>query len=213
MKTKQKLVIVGAGGFGREVLAWARQSAGYGEEWEIKGFLDDRENPLAGRRVSAPWLGKVVDHEPSAEEVFVGAIGRPEMRRSAMELLMGRGARLFTLVHRTVVLGEEVELGEGVILCPQVVVSGYNALGRGVVVNLHSSVDHDAKVGAWTQVNCHCDLTGGVTVGEEVWFGSHVAVAPGVAIGDRAYLGIGAVVLRDVAAGAKVFGVPARPIE
>ena len=41
-----KLIIVGAGGFGREVLQWALQSNDYGKKWEIAGFLDDNLNKL-----------------------------------------------------------------------------------------------------------------------------------------------------------------------
>ncbi len=209
----KQLIIIGAGGFGREVLAWARQSLGYGDAWNVKGFIDDNPEAMAGLHVPAPWLGRIEDHQPTADEVFVCAMGIPAMKRRCFERIEARGGQFITLIHRTAVVGDQVKLGAGVILCPYAVVSGYNVLGKGVVVNMHASVDHDANVGDWTQINCHCDVTGGVQVGSEVWFSSHVAVAPRLRIGDRAYLGIGSAILRDVEADTKVFGVPARRVE
>jgi sugar O-acyltransferase (sialic acid O-acetyltransferase NeuD family) len=209
----KELVIIGAGGFGREVLAWARQSLGCGEQWVIKGFIDDNPDAFNGLRVPATWLGRIEDHQPCEQEVFVCAIGIPAIRRRCFERIEQRGGRFISLIHRTAVVGDEVTLGAGTILCPYAVVSGYNVLGKGVVVNMHATIDHDASIGDWTQVNCHCDVTGGAQVGSEVWFSSHVAVAPRVRIGDRAYLGIGSAILRDVEADTKVFGVPARRVE
>lgn len=210
MDVLQQLVIVGAGGFGREMLAWARQSVQFEQEWTIKGFIDDNVDALRGKATSAPMLGTIRDYQPASDEVFICAMGIPRVKRSCSELLAGRGARFTRLIHRTSVLGDNVEMGEGVVLCPYTVVSANNRLGRGVAVNLHSSIDHDACVDDWSQINCHCDLTGGVQVGKEVFLGSSVAIILGVKIGDGAYVGAGAVVLRDVAPGATVFGVPAR---
>jgi sugar O-acyltransferase (sialic acid O-acetyltransferase NeuD family) len=209
----RKLIILGAGGFGREVLTWARQAVQHGTEWEVKGFLDDREPGALKQPLHAPLLGRIADYVPQAEDVFVCAMGTPAVKRACMDAIAARGGMFARLVHRTAIVGDEVELGEGVILCPYAIVSGYATIGRGVAVNMHATVDHDATVGDYTQINCHCDLTGGVTIGREVYFGSHVTTAPGVTVGDGAYLGIGTVVLRDVAAGQKVFGVPARRVE
>lgn len=190
-----------------------RQSVQFEREWTIKGFIDDNLRALEGRNTPGQILGTIADHQPASDEVFICAIGIPAIKRKCSELLASRGAVFAKLVHRTAVVGDNVELADGVVLCPFTVVSANNRLGRGVAINLHSSVDHDACVDDWSQVNCHCDLTGAVQVGKEVFIGSSVAIIPGVKIGDGAYLGAGSVVLRDVPAGAKVFGVPARQKE
>lgn len=212
MSTHRRLVIIGAGGFGREMLAWAQQSTQIGRDWEIKGFIDDNLNALDGKSPRAPLLGRIADYAPAVEDVFICALGVPEFKKRCSELIAQRGGVFTQLFHRTAVVGHNVEMGEGVVLCPFVVVSANNRLGRGVALNLHATVDHDANVGDWSQINCHCDLTAAVEVGSEVFLGSRVSVIPNVKIGDRAFVGAGSVVLRDVPAGAKVVGSPARRI-
>jgi len=212
MRALPQLVIIGAGGFGREMYAWAEQSFQVNREWRIKGFIDDDIDALKTKLSPGRIFGRIVDYTPSSDEVFICAIGVPEIKRRCSELIASRGGRFTRLIHRSAVVGHHVEMAEGVILCPYAVVSANNRLGRGVAVNLHASVDHDANVGDWSQVNCHCDLTAAVEVGCEVFLGSRVSVIPNVRIGDRAYVGAGSVVLRDVASGTKVVGSPARRI-
>lgn len=212
MTALPKLVIIGAGGFGREVWAWAEQSMQIGREWELKGFIDDNIDALKVQRSPGVVLSTTQDYQPAPEDVFICAIGTPAIKRRVSEAIEARGGRFTRLVHRSVVLGHEVQLGEGVILCPFVAVTANNVLGKGASVNVHASIDHDASVGEWSQINCHCDLTAAVDVGREVFMGSRVSVIPNVRIGDGVYLGAGTVVLRDVPAGWKMVGSPARRI-
>lgn len=202
------LVIVGAGGFGREIFAWAECSG----RWRLKGFLDD--NPAAANdpRLRAPVIGTVSDYLPAEAEVFLCGIGSPELRRTFSEKLRARGARFATLVHPTAVVATGAQLADGVIVCPYVVISVDSRIGEGAAIYYHSSVDHDAVLGPWTQVSAHCDITGGVSVGAGVFVGSHASILPQVKVGDRARIGAGAIVTRDVLPDVTVAGVPARVI-
>ncbi len=209
----KNLIIIGAGAFGREVLGWAKEIQGCDGEWTVKGFLDDKRDALSGFGLEEEVLSSVDDYGVEPGDLFVCAIGVPKQKRRVCEKILSRGGEFVNLVHPSVIVGREVKLGRGIILCPRATLSCDIVVGDFVTVNLHSCVSHDVRIGNWTQLSDLCDLCGGVALGEEVFLGSHASILPGCRVGDRAVVGAGAVVSRDVEEAQTVIGVPARPLD
>ena len=208
----QRLLIVGAGGFGREVLNWARDVEVTRPGWRIGGFLDANPAALNGYETDVPILGDPAHFQPAATDCFVCALGDPLTKRHVIGGLVDRGARFVTLIHPAATIGKRVSSGEGCILCPRAVVTTDARLGRFVLLNLAATVGHDVEIGDWSTLSCHVDVTGKAILGESVFAGSHACILPRVKVGDRAIIGAGSVVTRNVSAGTTVFGVPAQTI-
>ncbi|MGP8246938.1 MAG: acetyltransferase [Bryobacteraceae bacterium] len=211
MEETKRLLIIGAGGFGREVLHWALDTEASSPGWRVGGLLDS--NPTALDRFGIPYavIGDPASYAPAQFDVFVCALGDPVRKLTLSRALVARGARFVTLVHPTAVVGERNQIGDGCILCPHSVVTTDATLGQFVTLNLGATVGHDAILGDGCILNPHADVNGNVHVGEGVLMGTQAVALPGVQIGDYAKVGAGAVVVSSVAAGTTVVGVPAKP--
>ena len=202
-----KLIIAGAGGFGREVADWAAQSG-----WDVLGFIDDNFRALEGIPAEVPLLGSIAEHQPDPSAQYAVAIAKPAAKAAVWEMLAVRSASFGSIVHPTVVLGSSVELGPGAILCPGCVLTNAIRLGRGVTLNLHCCIGHDCVLGDFCHLNSYTQLGGNTDFAERVTTGAHACLLPGSRVGAGAMVGAGAVVTRPVKPGKTVFGNPARVI-
>ena len=114
-----QLVIVGCGGFGREVYAIA-QTLG----WQVLGFVDDSPSPDAHKlvaRLGAAVLGPV-DSAPAmpSRPAVAMAIGDPAVRARLVAALDGHSMHFPVLVHPDTTIGADVALGPGTIVAPGV---------------------------------------------------------------------------------------------
>ncbi|MDR3689470.1 MAG: acetyltransferase [Fimbriimonas sp.] len=209
-----RLIIIGAGGFGREVLAWAEHACKAGSiepegEWTIGGFLDNNLEALSGFETGYPILSSIAEYSPGPDDWFVIAMGRPDVRLNLAQDLESRGFRFARLIHPTAIVGPRVKVGHGSILCPFSVVTADVTIGSHVILNVHSTVGHDSTVGSGCTVNGFAEVTGRCGIGMGVHMGTHASVIPGCKVGDFAVIGAGSTVIKNVPCRATVFGVPA----
>jgi sugar O-acyltransferase (sialic acid O-acetyltransferase NeuD family) len=205
----QRIVIVGAGGFGREVLQWVRDS------WPdqaslIAGFLSDDPNRLNDCSVGVGILSTIVDYVPQRGDYLLLGIGLLYARRRVAEQLLARDAKFLTLVHPKAIVAATASIGEGSILCPFVIVSDAAKLGRFVLANYYASLGHDAFAGDFTVLSPYATLAGNARVEDEVFLGLHASVGPGKCLGPRSKVSANSCLLVNAPAGSIVFGVPGR---
>lgn len=202
-------MIVGAGGFGREVLQWARD-AWPEDAARVAGFLSADSGILEGHAAAPPIVGNPDDFVPRPGDGFLLAIGIPGVRRRVAERLLARGAEFLSLIHPTAVVAATATIGAGSIICPHAVVSDCARLGNFTLVNYHASVAHDAVTGDFAVLSPYAALGGGATVGDDVFLGLHASVGPGVAVGERSKVAANSCALADVPPDSLVHGVPGR---
>lgn len=208
----ERLVIIGAGGFGREIYATALRLEERGAAWKVKGFLDDRAGLLDGLGYPHPILGSVEQYEPAEEDVFVCAQGDPAHRRRYTEMIVARGGRMTNLLHWTSLTTPRIAWGVGCVIGPFCSLSTEIRVGDSVFLNSHVAIGHDVEIGAYCQLQSFAFVGGGASIGEGVTLQPHAVVLPGARVADGAVVGAGSVVLRKVAARTTVFGVPATPL-
>lgn len=205
----QRIVIVGAGGMGREAAAWVADAL---PDAQVLGFLDE-DVALHGREVGdLPVLGDyawLLDHQ---DVEVVAALGKPAHRARLIAHLDAIGTRMVTVVHPTATVGPRVDLEDGVIVCPGALLTCDIRVGRATIVNYGAMLGHDGVLGDAVFVAPGAHLAGDVQVADQADVGIGASVIQGVRIGARAVIGAGAVVIRDVAPDATVVGVPAAPI-
>jgi sugar O-acyltransferase (sialic acid O-acetyltransferase NeuD family) len=203
------ILIVGAGGFGREAYRWACDA------WpehipRIAGFLSADASALTGQANLPPILGDPAAFTPTPGDALLLAIGVPGTRRRVAEDLASRGATFLTLIHPTATVTPSAVLGPGCIICPHAVISDAAVLGSCVLVNYHASLAHDCQAGDFAVLSPYATLGGSSEIGPDAFLGLHASVAPRITVGAASKITANSCCLHPAPAWSLIHGVPGR---
>ncbi len=211
--------LVGAGGFGREVMPLAEAMLGSQfprDSYEIV-FVEE----------SIPSLNKLNDYRmmsvdeffshPARQKFFNVAISNSASRRKMVEIMLARGAKSFRIEAINVMNLVANQIDEGAILCGFSAITANAVIGKYFHGNIYSYVAHDCVIGDYVTFapNVHCN--GNVVIEDDVYVGAGAMIRQGspekpLVIGRGAVIGMGAVVVKDVSPFETVVGNPARPL-
>lgn len=204
------IYIIGAGGFGREVASYLQTSKLIlSKEYKFLGFLD---NIKALDGVECPY--KVVGLENSMKftqnDYVIIAIANIEVKKKIVAQLKSR-VNFLTFIANESYLGNNVNLGEGVLICPGVKLPANIKIGNFVSINIDSRIGHDSIVGDYCSIMPNVDVGGECLVEEEVFLGVKSTIIPRTKVAKGTVVGVASVILKDVKEpNGTYFGYPAR---
>lgn len=210
--------IVGAGGFGREVIPLAR-------------MMLDLQVPANYELVFVDEVPQVdyINHyrvlsvedffaQPANNKFFNVSIAHYQARRKMVELMLEKGAQAFRIDALNRIELDDNHIAEGAIFCSYTTVTSNAKIGKYFHANIYSYVAHDCRIGDYVTFapNVHCN--GNVIIEDNVYVGTGVVIKQGtkdkpLVIGEGAVIGMGAVVTKNVEPYATVVGNPARPLQ
>ena len=208
----KKIVLIGAGGFGKEVAYILEKINRQQKSYELLGFLDDGKQFHSGFDINGiPWLGDSTWILAHKDEVVCNCtIGNASVKARIQRNLTEQGVRFETIIDKTAKIAKYTEIGPGCVLYGNVGVSVNCRVGAGVLLNEGVVVGHDTVIGDFTTIMSGTGISGACTIGEEVNIGGHAFIVPGKKIGDKARIAAGSIVFSNVRAGTTVLGNPAK---
>lgn len=212
--TPNRVVIIGAGGQGREIHDIVDAVTQSGDVWEVVGYLDDaasEENLGAVAQRGSILLGDVdaLSLLPHDVGVLLG-LGDAAVRDRIGRRKDVAEREAPVLVHPAATLGSSVILGQGTVLWAGSRLSTRVETGRHVHINHNATVGHDTTMDDYATLHPAAVVSGSVRIGRAATIGANAFIRQRLSVGERSFVGASAAAIRDIPADTIVKGVPAR---
>lgn len=208
----KNLIIIGAGGMGRQVSLFAKICNGYQKEYVIKGFLDDNPNAMVGFEEFPPLLGSIDDYEIQPDDIFFNSIGDVAAKKKCINKILGRGGDFITLIHPTASISEGTTVGRGCMISARAGIGTESEVGDFCLIQDNAIIGHDVHVGNFCRIDCNVVIIAGVTLEDDVCIHTSSVINHNVHIGEGAKVGALSFVIRNVKPGTVVQGNPAKKL-
>jgi sugar O-acyltransferase (sialic acid O-acetyltransferase NeuD family) len=203
------IYILGAGGFGREVL---NIFSDLNRSNEVVAFLEENcQSP--GRIINEipVYDTDILTKTEKVQPKLVGAIGSP-LRKRLIEKTINLGYQYETIIHPNVIKSKWLTLGNGLIICAGTILTNQINVGNYSIINLSCTIGHDVTIGNYVTISPGVHISGNVSIGDGCFIGTGVSIVDRVRIGHNTYVGAGAIVTGDIPNNVLAVGIPAKAI-
>jgi sugar O-acyltransferase (sialic acid O-acetyltransferase NeuD family) len=208
----KNLVIIGAGGYGREVLNLAIHCNEINNNLNIKGFIDDNISALDNFQGYPPILSSIKDYKIENDDVFVCGIGNIQLKKELCSHILQLGGNFITLIHPSSRINQNSKIGNGVLVFMNSNISNDCIIDDFVTIQGYVGLGHDTIIGKWSHINTYTFTGGAVIIGDEVLLNTRSTILPKVKICSNAVVGACSLVVSNIKEPITVFGIPAKKL-
>ncbi|MFR3818380.1 MAG: acetyltransferase [Fusobacterium varium] len=202
------IVIIGAGGLGRETAWLIEEINEINPEWNLLGFIEDSTDNIGKKINGYKILGTTEYLNNLSEDIYtIVAIGDGKVREKMVNKLKNR--KYATLIHPDVRISKNSNLGVGTIVCSGALISVNTEIGQHCVINFNSIIAHDSKLKDFVTINVNVNISGNVKIDKYSTIGSGASIYQRKEIGENCMIGIGSAVIKKVKSNKTALGVPA----
>ncbi|MPQ44856.1 acetyltransferase [Clostridium tarantellae] len=207
------LVIIGAGGFGREV-AWLVEEINENKkQWNLLGFIDD-DISKQGKELNGYKILGTLEYLKGKENIYyVCAVGASKLRSLIVDRCNKFDLKAATLIHPNVNISKTNKIGEGSIITSRNIITVNCIIEEHVIINLNCTIGHDVIIKDFVTINPSVSISGNCVIEKCVQIGTGARIIQQKIIGENSIIGAGAVVVKDIEKNKTAVGVPAKIIK
>lgn len=212
MRNQRQFIVVGCGGFGKEVLWTVQNLDAAASAYEIIGYCDDDSAKKGQIIYGFPVLGSPEEVDPrlSVKPCFICSIGDNAVRARVVNRIMALGWEPVTIIDPSVIVADDVVIGVGTYIGARTVLSPNARIGQHVLVNNLATIGHDSIIGDFAQVSPGGRVSGASVMGEGSLLGSNAVISQLRKLGRYATLGACSFAITNIPDYATAIGIPAR---
>ena len=205
------LVIIGAGGFGREVAEYVRVINEETPTWNFLGFIDDdkAETPEGYKILGNLDYLLGLKEKPYFAIAIANSVAREKIANRCLEAQM----QAATIIHPTTLIGPNCEIGEGCIICRNCHLTTNVKIGKFNIINGRCSIGHDAVMGDYCSMMTSALIGGETNIGNHNYFGLRCTMINLIDTCDHCTFGACACIVKDTTEPGTYVGVPAKKIK
>ena len=199
MKDILEIIIIGAGGLGKEILSTLLACNKIEHQYEILGFVDDNKK-LSKNFNNYTILGDI-DWLLSSNYSSVGCIvatGDPKIRKKIINRLDNKKFFFPKIIHPSVIISEFTKISEGTVIQAGSIISSNIEIGEHTLINVNVTIGHDCKIGNFVTIGPGCNISGENIIENDVFFGNGVNTKDKLSVGESSFIGAGSIIGKNI---------------